>query len=460
MASIYRTLLREIEATLPGAAPAHQPDAAAQALAGLEGPGAGTHVERASRHRRRLGRTRLRRRRHAARPRRHGVRSGAHMAGGRARRSTARWRRWPRQRPAHPDRRLRRDAEADARGRRAPATRLLRMPLNAALRRRRRPRLPRLPAPLDAAGRHPHRARLDWRDKSTLLRAAMAGSLGGFRCAAGTPCRTLRRPHAARDAGTDRAAVRVGAQHAGRSIQRRGVPARAARRAVRRAAAAPTCCCRASTWAAVPDAALAWLRSTAPRCASARVQALAPKRAMARRRRALRPRGAGLPAVGSRAAGARVRHRRGMLVRRPPKPCASRPSPRSTCTVAPRSRPDARAAQPPRDRAGAVRVRSRQLGGPEGVLAFVVSASETPRETGASSDRAGRQPIGTGLAAARCRPWWRSAPPSLARRARTAAREHRSGLLACGDYTEGPYPATLEGAILSGLAAAKALKTP
>ena len=29
------------------------------------------------------------------------------------------------------------------------------------------------------------------------------------------------------------------------------------------------------------------------------------------------------------------------------------------------------------------------------------------------------------------------------------------GLLACGDYIEGPYPATLEGAVLSGLAAAR-----
>ena len=32
------------------------------------------------------------------------------------------------------------------------------------------------------------------------------------------------------------------------------------------------------------------------------------------------------------------------------------------------------------------------------------------------------------------------------------------GLLACGDYTEGPYPATLEGAVRSGLAAAHALR--
>jgi predicted NAD/FAD-dependent oxidoreductase len=31
------------------------------------------------------------------------------------------------------------------------------------------------------------------------------------------------------------------------------------------------------------------------------------------------------------------------------------------------------------------------------------------------------------------------------------------GLWACGDYVEGPYPATLEGAVRAGLAAAAAL---
>jgi hypothetical protein len=44
MASIYRALLREIEGAISGAAPTHQPDAAAQVLAGLEGAGAGTDV--------------------------------------------------------------------------------------------------------------------------------------------------------------------------------------------------------------------------------------------------------------------------------------------------------------------------------------------------------------------------------------------------------------------------------
>jgi hypothetical protein len=32
---------------------------------------------------------------------------------------------------------------------------------------------------------------------------------------------------------------------------------------------------------------------------------------------------------------------------------------------------------------------------------------------------------------------------------RPATRIHR-GLLACGDYVDGPYPATLEGAVISG----------
>jgi hypothetical protein len=31
------------------------------------------------------------------------------------------------------------------------------------------------------------------------------------------------------------------------------------------------------------------------------------------------------------------------------------------------------------------------------------------------------------------------------------------GLLAAGDYVQGPYPATLEGAVRSGMAAARAL---
>jgi hydroxysqualene dehydroxylase len=35
-----------------------------------------------------------------------------------------------------------------------------------------------------------------------------------------------------------------------------------------------------------------------------------------------------------------------------------------------------------------------------------------------------------------------------------------AGLWACGDYIEGPYPATLEGAVRSGFAVVRGLPTP
>ena len=40
---------------------------------------------------------------------------------------------------------------------------------------------------------------------------------------------------------------------------------------------------------------------------------------------------------------------------------------------------------------------------------------------------------------------------------RRPAVEVAAGLLACGDYVDGPYPATLEGAVRSGIAAAARL---
>lgn len=99
-----------------------------------------------------------------------------------------------------------------------------------------------------------------------------------------------------------------------------------------------------------------------------------------------------------------------------------------------------------------------QLGGPAGVLAMVVSANETPREAlehqamvqaAAQLGQTALQPVQTVVekrATFAC-------TPGLVRPATKIA----PGLQACGDYTEGPYPATLEGAVLSGLAAANAL---
>lgn len=94
-----------------------------------------------------------------------------------------------------------------------------------------------------------------------------------------------------------------------------------------------------------------------------------------------------------------------------------------------------------------------QLGGPAGLLAFVVSASNAERDVlqGQVLQQAGAQ-LGLALQAVQtvvekratfaCTPGLQRPPQAIA-----------PGLLACGDYVAGPYPATLEGAVRSGLQA-------
>ncbi len=98
-----------------------------------------------------------------------------------------------------------------------------------------------------------------------------------------------------------------------------------------------------------------------------------------------------------------------------------------------------------------------QLGGPPGLLAFVISAStgESGPLTGQVLAQASRQ-LGLRLEAVRTIVEKRatfSCVPGLARPGMQVA----TGLSACGDYVAGPYPATLEGAVRSGLQAARAL---
>jgi hydroxysqualene dehydroxylase len=96
-----------------------------------------------------------------------------------------------------------------------------------------------------------------------------------------------------------------------------------------------------------------------------------------------------------------------------------------------------------------------QLGGPAGLLAFVVSASQG--EGAALTARVLAQAdaqLGLQLQAVQTIVEKRATfacTPGLQRPAAVVA----GSLLACGDYIAGPYPATLEGAVRSGLGAAR-----
>lgn len=101
-----------------------------------------------------------------------------------------------------------------------------------------------------------------------------------------------------------------------------------------------------------------------------------------------------------------------------------------------------------------------QLGGPAGLLAFVVSAGRGDHDTlqqqvlaqASGLGWSGLEPVQTVVekrATFACTPGLRRPGVEIA-----------AGLLACGDYVDGPYPATLEGAVRSGLEAAARLQPP
>lgn len=96
-----------------------------------------------------------------------------------------------------------------------------------------------------------------------------------------------------------------------------------------------------------------------------------------------------------------------------------------------------------------------QLGGPSGLLAFVVSASQGNKaQISAQVLAQGQRQLGLPLALVQTIVEKRATfacTPNLQRPAAQIAPR----LLACGDYIAGPYPATLEGAVRSGLNAAK-----
>ena len=93
-----------------------------------------------------------------------------------------------------------------------------------------------------------------------------------------------------------------------------------------------------------------------------------------------------------------------------------------------------------------------QLGGPTGLLAFVVSASSGDREaTQTQVLQQARVALGLALQPVQTVVERRAAfacTPALARPAAHIA----AGLAACADYVDGPYPSTLEGAVRTGVA--------
>lgn len=101
-----------------------------------------------------------------------------------------------------------------------------------------------------------------------------------------------------------------------------------------------------------------------------------------------------------------------------------------------------------------------QLGGPKGLLAWVVSASHGEREAlEAQVLQQARDQLGLEMQAVQTVVEKRATfacTPALQRPAARVAQ----GLFACGDYVDGPYPATLEGAVRSGRHAISLLNNP
>ncbi|KLN58664.1 hydroxysqualene dehydroxylase HpnE [Variovorax paradoxus] len=341
---------------------------------------------------------------------------------------------------------------------------LLRLPLSLRFADGGGLKLPRLPAPLDLlAGIFTARG-WTWRDKSSLLRTAVQWRLAGFRCAAGTTVATLCTGLTPRVMEELIEPLCVSALNTPIDQSSGEVFLRVLRDALfSGSGGADLLLPRVDLGALFPDAALAWLaQHDATLRIGTRVHAISPEGA------AWRVDGERFDHVVLACApwdAARLVRASGLAADRWCKNTEALrfeaiatvyvrgASPLAEPMLALRSHPATAPAQFVFDRG--------QLGGPEGVLALVVSANETPRETleqqvlAQAAVQLGQTALHIVQTVIEKRATF-ACTPALARPPMRIA----PGLHACGDYTEGPYPATLEGAVLSGLAAAKASTTP
>lgn len=340
-----------------------------------------------------------------------------------------------------------------------PERALLRLPLSLRFADGGGLQLPRLPAPLDLLVGIFRARGWTWRDKSALLRTAIGWRLKGFRCDASTTVAELCTGLTPRVMQELIEPLCVSALNTPVAQSSGQVFLRVLNDALfSGSGGADLLLPRADLGALLPDAALAWLRAHAASLRiGQRVRTIAPEakawrvdgEAFDRVVLACAPwdaarlvRASGLPAEAWCASTEALRfeaiatiYLRGAM-------------PLAEPMLALRSDPATAPAQFVFDK--------ERLSGLPGVLAMVVSANETPRElletqalaqAAAQLGQAGLRVVQTVVekrATFAC-------TPGLARPPATIA----PGLLACGDYVAGPYPATLEGAVLSGLAAAR-----
>ncbi len=338
---------------------------------------------------------------------------------------------------------------------------LLRLPLSLRFADGGGLKLPRLPAPLDLlAGIFTARG-WTWRDKSSLLRTAIGWRLSGFRCAGGTTVADLcagLTPRVMRELIEPLCVSALNTPVAQSSGE---VFLRVLKDALfSGSGGADLLLPRADLGALLPDAAIRWLtRQGATVRIGTRVRAIASEAgqwlvdgdafdqvvlACAPWDAARLVRASGLPAERWCETTEALRFEAIATV------YVRGAGPLAEPMLALRSHPATAPAQFVFDRS--------QLGGLQGVLAMVVSANEASREVleekviAQAAAQLGQSNLQLVQTVVEKRATF-ACTPGLVRPSSSIA----PGLQACGDYIEGPYPATLEGAVLSGLAAARSL---
>ena len=338
---------------------------------------------------------------------------------------------------------------------------LLRLPLSLRFADGGGLKLPRLPAPLDLlAGIFTARG-WTWRDKSSLLSTAIGWRLSGFRCAGGTTVADLcagLTPRVMRELIEPLCVSALNTPVAQSSGE---VFLRVLKDALfSGSGGADLLLPRADLGALLPDAAIRWLtRQGATVRIGTRVRAIASEAgqwlvdgdafdqvvlACAPWDAARLVRASGLPADRWCETTEALRFEAIATV------YVRGATPLAEPMLALRSHPATAPAQFVFDRS--------QLGGLQGVLAMVVSANEASREVleekviAQAAAQLGQSNLQLVQTVVEKRATF-ACTPGLVRPSSSIA----PGLQACGDYIGGPYPSTLEGAVLSGLAAARSL---